>query len=325
MRRKQRTLETLFAWLEAQSVGQPLLVVIEDVQWVDPTTLEFLGRYFGSEPVPRLMLLLTHRADFVPPWGHRAHVRHLALDRLGRDAMHAMVVELTGGRALPAELEAQIGARTDGVPLFVEEITHAVLESGWIEEASSGLVTSASLPERLVPSTLRESLLARLDGLGEARAVAQVLSVVGREAPFELLRAVSELDDSELKAGLDRLVDRDLVRRRHSPAGTNYVLKHWLVQDVAYESLLRSSRRRYHGRVAAALPPSCPRSSRPSRSSSPTISWRPRRTATRSPTSGARASLRTTARRAPRRSGTWAARSSLRWRSPTRRSGSGSS
>jgi predicted ATPase/class 3 adenylate cyclase len=258
VRRKQRTLETLFAWLEAQSVGQPLLVVIEDVQWVDPTTLEFLGRYFGSEPVPRLMLLLTHRADFVPPWGHRAHVRHLALDRLGRDAMHAMVGELTGGRALPAELEAQIGARTDGVPLFVEEITHAVLESGWIEEASSGLVTPTSLPERLVPSTLRESLLARLDGLGEARAVAQVLSVVGREAPFELLRAVSELDDSELEAGLDRLVDRDLVRRRHSPAGTNYVLKHWLVQDVAYESLLRSSRRRYHGRVAAALPAELP-------------------------------------------------------------------
>jgi class 3 adenylate cyclase/predicted ATPase len=258
VRRKQRTLETLFTWLLAQSTDRPLLLVIEDVQWVDPTTLEFLGRYFGPEPVPRLFMLLTHRADFVPPWVHRAHVRHLALERLQSAALHAMVEELTGGRALPAELEAEIGARTDGVPLFVEEVTAAVLESGWVEEGSRGLVPAATLPERLVPSTLRESLLARLDGLGEARAVAQVLSVVGRESPFELLRSVSELDDSELEAGLDRLVDRDLVRRRHAPSGTSYALKHWLVQDVAYESLLRSSRRRYHGRVAEALPSELP-------------------------------------------------------------------
>jgi class 3 adenylate cyclase/predicted ATPase len=258
VRRKRRTLEALFAWLEAQSANEPLLLVIEDVQWVDPTTLELLGRYFGTDPVPGVLLVLTHRTDFLPPWAHRAHVHHVALERLGGEAIHAMVDELTGGRSLPAELETQIGARTDGVPLFVEEITHAVLESGFVEERPTGLVAAATLPERLVPSTLRESLMARLDALGEARAVAQVLSVVGREAPFELLRMVSHLDDGELEAGLDRLVETDLVRRRHSPAGSRYVLKHWLVQDVAYESLLRSSRRLYHSRVAEALPVELP-------------------------------------------------------------------
>ena len=258
MRRKRRTLEALFAWLEAQAATEPMLLVVEDVQWVDPTTLELLGRYFGPEPVARVLLLLTYRTDFVPPWAHRAHVHHLALERLGGEAIHAMVEKLTGGQSLPPELEAQIGARTDGVPLFVEEITHAVLESGFVEERPAGLAAAGTLPERLVPSTLRESLMARLDGLGEARAVAQVLSIVGREAPFELVRVVSQLDDAELEAGLDRLVETDLVRRRHSAAGTRYVLKHWLVQDVAYESLLRSSRRHYHGRVADALPVELP-------------------------------------------------------------------
>ncbi|MFZ0040153.1 MAG: AAA family ATPase [Solirubrobacteraceae bacterium] len=257
-RRKRRTLEVLFRWLLAQASSEPLLFVVEDIQWIDPTTLELLGRYFSADPVPSVLLVITHRADFVPPWAYRAHVRHMALERLDSDAIHALVGELTGGRALPAELQAQIGARTDGVPLFVEEVTHAVLESGCVEERAGRLVAAATMPERLVPSTLRESLMARLDGLGEAKEVAQLLSVMGREASYELLRQVSDLYDSELEAGLDRLVETDLVRRRHSPAGTSYVLKHWLVQDVAYESLLRSSRRSYHGRIAQALPEELP-------------------------------------------------------------------
>lgn len=257
-RRKRRTLEVLFNWIVAQSRQEPLVAVVEDVQWIDPTTLELLNSFFGPEAVPRVLLVLTHRADFVPPWVHRGHVRHIALERLGTDAIRAIVHELTGGRALPHELETAIGKRTDGVPLFVEEVTHAVLESGCVEERSGRLVAAANLPERLVPSTLRESLMARLDGLGEARDVAQVLSVVRRAASFDLLRRVSDLDDGELEAGLDRLVQADLARRRHSLAGESYVLKHWLVQDVAYESLLRSARRRYHERIATALPRELP-------------------------------------------------------------------
>jgi class 3 adenylate cyclase/predicted ATPase len=257
-RRKRRTLEVLFAWLMAQSTSEPLMLVIEDVQWVDPTTLELLSRYFGPEPVADVLLVITHRTDFVPPWVHRGHLHHVVLERLGGSAIRDLLHELTGGRGLPENLEAAIAARTDGVPLFVEEVTHAVLESGYVQERAGVLVAGATVPERLVPATLRESLMARLDRLGESREVAQTLSVVGREATFELLRLVSPLDDGELEAGLDRLIETDLVRRRHSPAGATYGLKHWLVQDVAYESLLHSSRRRYHERIARALPRELP-------------------------------------------------------------------
>jgi class 3 adenylate cyclase/predicted ATPase len=257
-RRKRRTLDVLFRWLLAQAADGGLMLVVEDIQWIDPTTLELLSRWFGADPVADVLLVVTHRADFVPPWPYRTHVRHIVLERLDGDAIHAILDDLTGGMALPAALEAEIGARTDGVPLFVEEVTHAVLESGFVEEHSGRLVASAMLPERLVPSTLRESLMARLDGIGPAKEVAQLLAVLGREASFEMLRIVSDLDDSELESGLDRLVETDLVRRRLSPAGASYVLKHWLVQDVAYESLLRSSRRRYHERIAEAIPTELP-------------------------------------------------------------------
>ena len=257
-RRKRRTLEVLFRWLLGQAHGKPAVVVVEDIQWIDPTTLELLSRYFGADPVPGVLLVLTHRADYVAPWPHRPRVSHMMLEPLGQDAIHSIVHELTGGRALPAVLEAQIDLRSDGVPLFVEEVTQAVLESGCVEERSGRLVAAATLPERIVPSTLRESLMARLDGLGEAKEVARLLAVLGREASFELLRVVSELDDAELESGLDRLVETDLVRRRHSPSGTAYVFKHWLVQDVAYESLLRSTRRRYHERIARVLPDKLP-------------------------------------------------------------------
>ena len=257
-RRKRRTLEALFRWLLAQAGGKPSIVVVEDIQWVDPTTLELLSRYFGAEPVPGVLLLLTHRADYVAPWPDRPRVSHMVLEPLGRDAIHSIINELTGGRALPPELEAQIDLRSDGIPLFVEEVTQAVLESGSVEERSGRLVAAATLPERIVPSTLRESLMARLDGLGEAQELARLLSVIGREASFELMRVVSDLDDGELESGLDRLVETDLVRRRHAPSGTVFVFKHWLVQDVAYESLLRSARRRYHERIARVLPDELP-------------------------------------------------------------------
>ncbi len=257
-RRKRRMLEILFAWLLAHSRSGPMVLLVEDIQWMDPTTLELFSRYFGPDPVADALLVLTHRTDFVPPWAHRAHLHYMVLERLGAEDITTLLHKLTGGRAMPSDLEAVIAARTDGVPLFVEEVTHAVLESGYVEEQAGALVSAATVPERMVPATLRESLMARLDRLGEAREVAQMLSVIGREATFELLRSVSMLDDHELEAGLDRLIETDLVRRRHSPAGATYGLKHWLVQDVAYESLLRSSRRQFHERTATALPRELP-------------------------------------------------------------------
>ena len=256
-RRKRQMLDVIFRWLVAQANDLPLLVVVEDLQWIDPTTLDFLTRYFGGEPVPGTLIVLTHRADFVPQWPQRPHVRRQVLEPLGSDAIDAMVIELSDGYALPPAVAAEIGARCDGVPLYLEEVTHAVLASGWDGEESGGTAV-ATLPERIVPSTLRGSLMARLDVLGPSKEVAQVLSVVGREASFELLRLASGLDDASLEEGLDRLVDADIVRRRHSASSRVYGLKHWLVQDVAYESMLRSVRRQFHERIARALPTELP-------------------------------------------------------------------
>jgi class 3 adenylate cyclase/predicted ATPase len=252
-RRKRRTLDALHAWLLAQGEGRPLLLVVEDAHWLDPSTLELLGRFFGAEPVDGALLLVTHRDEFVPPWPHRPHVRRLALQRLAAAAVRDVVDRLTAGRPLPEAVEGQIALRAGGVPLYVEELTRAVLESGAVEERGGRLVAAGTLPERLVPSTLRESLMARLDRLGGAREVAQVLAVQGREVGADFLAEVSLLDRDELEAGLERLVEAGLVRTRRAPEGATYVYKHWLVRDVAYESLLRSTRRRYHERTAAEL------------------------------------------------------------------------
>ena len=159
-RRKRRLLDALQSWLLAQGAGGPLLLVVEDVHWIDPSTLELLGRFFGPDPVDGVLLLVTHRDEFVPPWPHRAYVRRLALDHLPPDDVREVVGRLTGGRPLPEAVAGQIALRADGVPLYVEELTRTVLESGAVEEHDGRLVATATLPERLVPSTLRESLMA---------------------------------------------------------------------------------------------------------------------------------------------------------------------
>ena len=252
-RRMRRRLEVLRSWLVAQGGGGPLLLVFEDVHWIDPTTLELLGGFFGAEAEDGVLLLLTFRDEFVPPWPHREFVRRLALGHLRPADVNALVDRITGGLALPDAVEGQIALRADGVPLFIEELTRAVLESGAVHEHGGRLVATGTLPERLVPSTLRESLMARLDRLGGAREVAQVLAVQGRDVGSDFLATVADLDRDELEAGLEELVELDLVRRLRSGATTTYVFKHWLIRDVAYESLLRSVRRRLHERTAAEL------------------------------------------------------------------------
>jgi class 3 adenylate cyclase/predicted ATPase len=252
-RRKRRTLDALQAWLVAQGEGRPLLVVVEDVHWIDPSTLELLGRFFAAEPLEGVLLLVTHRDEFVPPWPHRSFVRRLALDHLHAAEVHAVVDRLTGGRPLPEAVEVQIALRADGVPLYVEELTRTVLESGAVQEHGGRLVAAGTLPERLVPSTLRESLMARLDRLGDAREVAQVLAVQGRDVGADFLAAISQMDRDRLEDGLDQLLSADLLRRREAGGEPTYAYKHSLIRDVAYESLLRSTRRRLHERTAAEL------------------------------------------------------------------------
>ena len=252
-RRKRRTLDALQAWLVAQGEGRPLLVVVEDVHWIDPSTLELIGRFFAPEPLEGVLLLVTHRDEFVPPWPHRSFVRRLALDHLRPADVHEVVDRLTGGRPLPEAVEVQIALRADGVPLYVEELTRTVLESGAVQERGGRLVAAGTLPERLVPSTLRESLMARLDRLGDAREVAQVLAVQGRDVGADFLAAISQLDRDRLEDGLDQLLSADLVRRREAAGEPTYAYKHSLIRDVAYESMLRSTRRRLHERTAAEL------------------------------------------------------------------------
>jgi class 3 adenylate cyclase/predicted ATPase len=252
-RRKRRTLDALQTWLVAQGEGRPLLVVVEDVHWIDPSTLELLGRFFAPEPLEGVLLLVTHRDEFVPPWPHRSFVHRLALDHLRPADVHEVVGRLTGGRPLPEAVEGQIALRADGVPLYVEELTRAVLESDAVQEHGGRLVAAGTLPERLVPSTLRESLMARLDRLGDAREVAQVLAVQGRDVGADFLAAISQMNRDRLEDGLDRLLSADLVRRREAAGEPTYAYKHSLIRDVAYESLLRSTRRRLHQRTAAEL------------------------------------------------------------------------
>jgi class 3 adenylate cyclase/predicted ATPase len=252
-RQKQRTLDVLVDQLAGLAAEQPVLVVYEDVHWVDPTTLELLD--LTIERVRRLpvLLLMTFRPEFKPPWTGLPHVSALALTRLGRRQGAALVKRMTGGKALPAEVAEQIAAKTDGVPLFVEELTKAVLESGLLRDEGDRYALAGPLPPLAIPATLQDSLLARLDRLAPVKEVAQVGAAIGREFAYELLAAVAPLPDDRLREALDQLVGAELVFRRGTPPEASYSFKHALVQDAAYGTLLKSKRRQIHAHIAAAL------------------------------------------------------------------------
>src|SRR5213079_1551279 len=213
--------------------------LFEDAHWIDPTSRELLDltvERVGSLPV---LLIVTFRPEFQPPWTGQPQVTTLGLNRLDRRDRTALVEQIAGGKALPDEVVAQIADRTDGVPLFVEELTKTVLESG--------------VPLVGIPTTLHGSLMARLDRLASVRLVAQIGAAIGREFSYQLLHAVSRLPDDELKAALARLVASELVFQRGRPPEAVYSFKHALVQDAAHGSLLRSTRQRLHTQIAEAL------------------------------------------------------------------------
>lgn len=241
-RQKQKTFEALVKLLLAVAAQHPVVLVVEDLHWADPSTLELLAILVDQVPAARVLLLLTARLQFRPPWGPRSHVTLSTLERLPRHHATEMIERLTGGSSLPAALLEQIAARTDGIPLFVEELIKAILESG----------ASGAAPDR-IPATLQDSLMARLDRLGSAKAVAQLGATLGRQFPYELLRAVSSLDEATLARELSRLVDAELLYQRGLPPQTTYLFKHALVQEAAYESLLKSTRSQYHRRVGVVL------------------------------------------------------------------------
>src|SRR5271163_2972499 len=199
------------------------------------------------------MLIVTFRPEFQPPWVGQPQVTMLALNRLDRRGRTDLVKQITSGKALPDEVIDQIVERTDGVPLFVEELTKSVLESGLLREESDRYVLDGALPPFAVPTTLHASLLARLDRLASVRLVAQTAAAIGREFPYELLRAVSRLPEDELRLSLARLVTAELVFQRGTPPDAVYTFKHALVQDAAHGSLLRAVRQQMHAQIADAL------------------------------------------------------------------------
>ena len=253
-RQKERTLEVLLDQLAGLSRREPILALYEDVHWADPTTLELLDGVIDRVRTLSVLVLVTFRPEFTPRWmGHAPHVTLLSLSRLGRRQGATMVEHLTGGKALPTEVLEQIVERTDGVPLFVEELTKAVLELGLLREEAGGYTLAGPLPLLAIPSTLQDSLMARLDRLAPVREIAQIGSVIGREFSYELLSAVTQLPDTELQGTMDQLVLTGLVFRRGAPTQVSYIFKHALVQDAAYNSLLISRRQQLHARIAQVL------------------------------------------------------------------------
>jgi predicted ATPase/class 3 adenylate cyclase len=252
-RQKQRTLQLLTDQLEGLAARQPVLAVYEDVHWIDPTTLELLGMVIERVQHLPVLVLITFRPEFDPPWAGGPHVTQLSLNRLGKRHCSAMVDRLSGGKALPAEVIEQILAKTDGVPLFVEELTKAILESNLLCDAGERYQLSGPLSALAIPSTLQDSLMARLDRSAPVKEVAQVAACLGREFHHQLLAAVVPLAEPELRRALDRLVGAELLFRRGNPPEASYAFKHALVRDAAHASLLRSRRREYHARIARVI------------------------------------------------------------------------
>jgi predicted ATPase len=250
--RRQRTLEALGSQVEALSRSTPLLLIFEDAHWTDPTSLEALSRVVDRLRNLRVLLIVTFRPDFDPPWIGRAYATALTLNRLALRDIEAMIDGVVGNKLIPANIRQDIVERTDGVPLFVEEMTKSVLEAG-SEVAAVRTVASVPTPSLAVPASLQASLMARLDRLGAAKEVAQIGAAIGREFSHALLSAVATKPERELASALDRLTASGLLFRQGVPPHASYLSKHALVQDVAYGTLLREHRRALHGRIAETL------------------------------------------------------------------------
>jgi predicted ATPase/class 3 adenylate cyclase len=247
---KQQTLHALLTILLKIAAQQPVLFVMEDLHWVDPSTLELLTLLVDQGPTARLLALWTFRPDFSPPWTGRSHLTQVTLPRLPRRQAAEMTGRVAHGKALPPEVLEQVVAKTDGVPLFVEELTKMVLESGLLRERAERYELTGPLPSLAIPTTLHDSLMARLDRLAMVKSLAQLGATLGREFAYDLLQAVSPWDEGTLRRGLQQLVAAEFLYQQGLPPHATYRFKHALIQDAAYQSLLRSTRQQYHQRIA---------------------------------------------------------------------------
>jgi class 3 adenylate cyclase/tetratricopeptide (TPR) repeat protein len=251
---RERTRAALFQLLVGAAAEGPMVLVVEDLHWADPSTLELLAMLVRHVPTQPILALFSHRTEFQPPWGSPAHQTQLSLTRLQEGEAQRIIDRLADGKALPEAVVAQILARTDGVPLFVEELTKTVLESGLLhDQGGRWVLPGGALPPLAIPTTLHDSLEARLDRLSATKELAQLGAVLGREFGYALLRAVSDLEEPALRAALSQLVDAELLYQRGLPPTAVYTFKHALVQEAAYQSLLKGVRQTWHQRAAMVL------------------------------------------------------------------------
>ena len=251
--RKSATFDALLDQLAGLAAVDPVLVLFEDMHWADPTSRELWDLVVARIASLPVLAVITFRPEFDPPWGDYGNVTALSLNRLGRRHSAAMVVNQCDGKNLPAALLDQILDQADGIPLFLEELTTAVLSSDLVEDAGESYALTAPLGSLSIPATLQDSLLARLDRLAPVKEVAQLGATIGRTFGHELLAAVAQLDETALGKALDQLVEAGIVQRRGMSPAPRYAFKHALVRDAAYQSLLKSTRHQYHLRIARAL------------------------------------------------------------------------
>ena len=252
-KRKEETLRALVAQVGGLAARQPVLLVGEDAHWADPSSLELLDLIIERAPSLPLLAVITFRPEFVPAWVGRSQVTLISLSRLPRKLCGEMIMHVAGGKVLPQEIADQINDRTDGVPLFIEELTKTVVESGLLVTSGHPYVATRPGTSLAIPTSLQESLLARLDRLAPAREVAQLAAALGRQFSHELISAVAGMPREHLGSALSQLVEAELIFRRGTPPDAEYTFKHTLVQDAAYSTLLRSRRQQLHARIAATL------------------------------------------------------------------------
>jgi len=251
-RRRQRTLEALAMQIEALSRQNPVLMIFEDAHWSDPTSLEAFSRMVERIASLPVLLVVTFRPEFMPPWIGPSHVSALTINRLNQSEIGEMIDRLVGDNRLPAGLRQDVVERSDGIPLFVEEMTKAVLEAEG-EGAAQHVIAAVPSPALSVPASLHASLMARLDRLGSAKEEAQIGAVIGREFSYALLAAAARKTDAQLDWALDRLIQAGLLFRRGAVPNATYMFKHALFQDAAYANMVRSKRQQLHNRIADAL------------------------------------------------------------------------
>jgi class 3 adenylate cyclase/predicted ATPase len=252
-KRKEKTLQVLLAQLEGLAARRPVLMMFEDVHWIDPTSLDLLDLVVDRVATLRVLLIITFRPEFAPAWIGRSHVTQISLDRLPRPQRAEMVMRVTGGKALPQEIAVQIIDRTDGVPLFIEELTKAMIESGMLTDVGDRFDARGPVPRLAIPTSLHASLLARLDRLAPVREMAQIGATLGRSFSHELISAVAAVPQQQVDRSLAQLVRAELVFQRGTPPDAEYTFKHALVQDAVYSTLLRGRRQQIHARIATVM------------------------------------------------------------------------